>query len=79
MYIYDIICFIMTCDNIYDIIYDINYNITDISYDMVYYIIVLASFSHVNGIFQKYDIIYDIIMSPIIIYDIIIDLRTVLN
>ncbi len=30
--------------------------------DMVYDIIVLASFSHVNGMNKKYDIIYDNIM-----------------
>ncbi len=42
-----------------------------ISY-MAYDILVPASISHVSGIYKKYDIIYDIIMSPNITYDIII-------
>jgi len=35
-------------------------------------ILVSASIPHVSGIYKKHDIIYDIIVSPNIMYDIII-------
>jgi hypothetical protein len=47
----------------------ISYMILQIYRDIVYDIIVLAFLPHVEGIYNKYEIIYDIMTSPKIIHN----------